>query len=284
MIVLDQVQAALPSLSPAERRVGKLCLGDPKTFTRLPVGSLADLSHVSKPTVVRFCRSVGYRGLTDFKTQLSSSFAEGVPFIHRSVKGDDSTQEVLAKVAANAAAAILKYADDTKATALGSAVDTMMRAYECQERIQFMGVGTSGLVAQDAQTKFLRLGVHSTAFADGHMQMMAASTLRAGDCVVAISNSGRSRDLLEACDVARSNGASIIVISASNSPLAALGSVHIAVDHPESFDMYSPMVSRLLHLLVVDALATCMALRIGPEKLQPMLRRMKANLRVKRFA
>ena len=36
---------------------------------RLPVVELADRAHVSKPTVVRFCRSVGYDGLADFKLQ-----------------------------------------------------------------------------------------------------------------------------------------------------------------------------------------------------------------------
>ena len=42
------------------------------------------------------------------------------------------------------------------------------------------------------------------------------------------------------------------------------------------------MVSRLLHLLIIDVLATCVALRIGPA-LQPALEQMKNNLRAKRY-
>jgi len=42
------------------------------------------------------------------------------------------------------------------------------------------------------------------------------------------------------------------------------------------------MVSRLLHLLIIDILATTVALRIGVQ-LQPMLREMKNNLRSKRY-
>ena len=42
------------------------------------------------------------------------------------------------------------------------------------------------------------------------------------------------------------------------------------------------MVSRLLHLLIIDILATTVALRIG-EELQPALRDMKNNLRSKRY-
>ena len=53
---------------------------------------------------------------------------------------------------------------------------------------------------------------------------------------------------------------------------------------PEGFDRYSPMVSRLLHLMIIDILATAVALRIGSDKLQPLLREIKNNLRSKRYA
>jgi len=43
------------------------------------------------------------------------------------------------------------------------------------------------------------------------------------------------------------------------------------------------MVSRLLHLLIIDILATGVALRIGPT-LQGGLKEMKKNLRSKRYA
>ncbi|MBU6437562.1 MAG: hypothetical protein KGQ77_08550, partial [Betaproteobacteria bacterium] len=60
--------------------------------------------------------------------------------------------------------------------------------------------------------------------------------------------------------------------------------IHLAADHREGFDQYSPMVSRLLHLTIIDVLATMVALRLGADKLQPMLREVKANLRRKRYA
>ena len=56
----------------------------------------------------------------------------------------------------------------------------------------------------------------------------------------------------------------------------------LTADHPEGYDKYSPMVSRLLHLLIIDILATTVALRIG-EELQPALRDMKKNLSSKRY-
>ncbi|MBV8379875.1 MAG: SIS domain-containing protein, partial [Paucibacter sp.] len=154
-------------------------------------------------------------------------------------------------------------------------------------RIEFYGVGNSGIVAQDAQHKFFRLGVNTAACSDGHVQLMSATMLQPGDCAVIISNSGRSRDLIDAAEIARKKGATTIIITASGSPLAALGQspgqVLLAVDHPEDFDRYSPMVSRLLHLTAIDILTTGVALQLG-QKLRPVLQEIKRNLRSKRYA
>ncbi len=281
--MLDRIKASLPSLAPAEQRVGKLVLSDPRAFATTPISELADRAHVSKPTVVRFCRSVGYDGLSDFKLKLAGSVSEGVPFVHRSVDVDDKTADVVVKVIDNTVAAFLKYRNDASSFAVQKATDALAAAAATSKRIEFFGAGNSGIVAQDAQHKFFRLGVNTIAYSDGHMQVMSASMLGPGDCVVVISNSGRTRDLMDACDIARKNGATTIVITASGSPLAAAGHIHLAADHPEGYDRYSPMVSRLLHLMIIDILATCLALRIGG-KLQPLLKEMKNNLRNKRYA
>ena len=280
--MLDRIKASLPSLAPAEQRVGKLVLQDPRAFANLPVTELADRAHVSKPTVVRFCRSVGYDGLSDFKLKLAGSVSEGVPFIHRSVDADDKTSDVTVKVIDNTVAAFLKYRNDASSFVLDQAVEALAATHASGKRIEFYGVGNSGIVAQDAQHKFFRLGMNTIAYSDGHMQVMSASMLGKGDCVVIISNSGRTRDLMDACDIARKRGATTIVITSSGSPLATAGQIHLTADHPESYDRYSPMVSRLLHLLIIDILATTVALRIG-ESLQPALREMKNNLRSKRY-
>ena len=281
--MLDRIRACLPSLAPAEQRVARLVLADPRRFASLPVVELAELAHVSKPTVVRFCRSVGYDGLADFKLKLAGSVSEGVPFIHRAVDMDDKTGDVMVKVIDNTVAAFLKYRNDASVSAIEKAATALAATYETGRHIEFYGAGNSGIVAQDAQHKFFRLGVNAISYSDGHMQVMSASMLRPGDCLVVISNSGRTRDLMDACDIAKRNGATTIVITASGSPLAAAGAIHVAADHPEGYDRYSPMVSRLLHLMVVDILATCVALRIGGAKLQPLLQDMKDNLRSKRY-
>ena len=287
MSMLERVAASMPALPPAEQRVAKLLLSDPRSFATLPVTELAARSGVSKPTVVRFCRSVGYDGLADFKRKLAGTVNEGVPFVHRSVDEDDKPGDLIVKVVDNAVAALLKYRNDATGHAFEQALAALTRAGQNGQRIEFYGVGNSGIVAQDAQHKFFRLGVHAVACSDGHVQVMSATMLGPGDCAVVISNSGRSRDLLDAADIARRKGATLIVITASGSPLAQLAQSHhqvlLAADHPEDYDRYSPMVSRLLHLVIIDILTTGVALRLGPQ-LRPMLKEIKRNLRSKRYA
>jgi RpiR family carbohydrate utilization transcriptional regulator len=284
--MLERIQAALPALPPAEQRVAKLVLADARGFASLPVSELAMRSQVSKPTVIRFCRSVGYDGLADFKLKLAGAVNEGVPFVHRAVDADDKTGDIVVKVIDNTVSALLKYRNDAASHAVERAIVALAAACRNGRRIEFYGVGNSGIVAQDAQHKFFRLGVTASAISDGHVQVMSATMLQPGDCALIISNSGRSRDLLDAAEIARRKGATTIAITASGSPLAHASSgpqhVLLAADHPEDYDRYSPMVSRLMHLVIIDILTTGVALRLGAA-LRPMLAEIKRNLRAKRY-
>jgi RpiR family carbohydrate utilization transcriptional regulator len=285
--MLDRIQASIPALSPAEQRVARLVLADPRAFAALPVGDLAERAHVSKPTVVRFCRSVGYHGLTDFKRKLAGRVNEGVPFVHRAVAEGDKPADVIVKVIDNAVAAFLKYRNDAAGHAFERAIDTLAEAGRTGRRIEFYGSGNSGIVAQDAQHKFFRLGVNAAAISDGHVQVMSATMLTTGDVAVVFSNSGRTRDAIDVTEIARRKGAAVVLVTASGSPLALMAQgtnpLLLAVDHPEDHERYSPMVSRLLHLLVVDILTAAVALRLPADELRPRMQEIKKTLRARRY-
>lgn len=286
--MLERIRASLPALSPAEQRVARLVLADPRGFANQPVSDLAERAHVSKPTVVRFCRSVGYDGLADFKRKLAGTVAEGVPFVHLAVDDDDKPGDLVVKIVDNTVSALLKYRNQAAGQAFERAIAALAEAGRSGRRIEFYGVGNSGIVALDAQHKFFRLGVSAAAISDGHVQVMSATMLGPGDVAVFVSNSGASRDLLDVAEIVRRRGATSILITASGSPLAltATGAnqILLAADHPEDYERYSPMVSRLLHLVIVDILSTGVALRLGSAALRPMLQEIKKNLRATRYA
>jgi glucokinase len=212
---------------------------------------------VSQPTVVRFCRSMGCSGLSDFKLKLASGLTSTIPVSHTQVKRTDSTHELGAKVLDNTAAAVLKARDEINSDAVQRAIDMLLTA----RRVDFYAVGQYGIVATDAQYKFLRFGVPTAAYTDPRVQQLAAAVLGPGDVLVAISGSGKVEELQGAVETALERGARVIALAPSHAPLAKRATLAITIDHTEDVATQMPMISRILHLALVDVLAVGVAMR-----------------------
>lgn len=277
MELLDRIRQQLPQLPAAEQRVAQTLLTRPHAFVQAAINGIAAQAGVSQPTVIRFARSVGCSGLADLKLKLASSLSGGVPYVHASVHPHDTPAEIAAKVFDNSIAALLRCRNAVNAEALQKAIDLLAAA----QRMEFYGLGNSGITAADAQHKFFRYGTPAVAYADPHVQAMSASVLGPQDVVVAISASGRSAELLDAVDIARRAGASVVAITASGSPLARRATVALLADAQEDAQVYSPMLSRLLHLVLIDVLAVGVALRKGPALIE-RLQRAKRSVRSRR--
>jgi glucokinase len=255
--MLAQIQRALGGLSPAERRVADHVLAHPRSMLNDPVAEIARAAQVSQPTVIRFCRSLGCEGLSDFKLRLASSLSGTVPVTHTQVTGDDSILELGTKVLGNTASAILQVRDHLNRDSIDRAIALLRAA----RRVDCFAVGYYGAVAQDAQYKFLRLGLPSSLCVDARVQALAAQVLEPGDVAFIISSSGSKEDLIAVADAAHARGAAVIAVTAGQSPLARKADVALIVDHVEDVDLHLPMVSRVLHLLMVDILAVGVAMQ-----------------------
>lgn len=258
--LLEKVRAALPNLSKAEQRVARLLLDQPRSFVNDPVADIARHADVSQPTVIRFCRTMGFTGLSDFRLKLASGLTGTVPVRHSQVKAGDSAPDLSAKVLDNTVSAILRLRDGLDAAAVERAIGLLQKA----SRIEFYGAGNSSVVALDGQYKFFRFRIPAVAYSDPRLEVMAAELLGPGDVVVAISSSGRLPELLHAVDLALAAGAAVIAITASHSPLAKKATVLLAVDHSEDIATHLSMISRILHLLMLDVLAVGVAMRSTP--------------------
>ncbi|WP_028536674.1 transcriptional regulator HexR [Paludibacterium yongneupense] len=276
--MLERIRLQLSELSGAERKVAELVLVQPYTVMQAAVADIARNAGVSQPTVIRFCRSMGCSGLPDFKLKLAGSLVTGVPYVHSSVRPEDPTSEIAAKVFDNTVSALIKCRNDVSPAAVAEAVELLSHA----KRVEFYGLGNSGIIAQDAQHKFFRYGIPTVAYADTHIQAMAASLLTEGDVLVAISNSGRSLELLDAVDEALHGGARVVAITRGGSPLARKATVTLVADAPEDAETYSPMLSRIVHLVLIDILAVGVALQRGPG-LITQLEKTKHSLRSRRL-
>ena len=276
--LLARIAASLAELRKSERAVAEWVLARPSEVLQLSIAELAQRVGVSQPTVARFAAALGFSGYKEFKLRLAQSLASGVPFVHQDVGPDDALELVAPKVFDRTVGALINLRNHLDAAQLARAVRILARA----RRIECYGVGNSGIVALDAQHKLFRFGVPAVAYTDTHTMAMAATVLRRGDAVIAISASGRTTDMLGSVEIALESGAEVIAITAGGSPLARLASVALYADVPEDPDIYAPMISRLAHLAILDVLCVGLALALGPA-LVKRLERAKQTLRDKRI-
>ncbi|WP_343660496.1 MurR/RpiR family transcriptional regulator [Ralstonia sp.] len=248
----ERIRAARPSLSPAERQVADWVLRQPGTVLSLPVAAIAREAGVSQPTVIRFCRSMGCHGLSDFKLRLA--------------QGNVARDTAPARIASPSGTRVLQNAIDSLTTLQDRfdprTLDAAVALVDSAHRIDLYGFGSSGVVALDAQTKFFRYGIPANAYSDPYLVSMSLNVLQAGDVVIAISKSGALPELQTAVERVRELGVRVIAVTAPDSPLAALADVVLPADVDDAVADRS-MVARLLHLALLDALVLEVALRKG---------------------
>lgn len=276
--LLTRISVRLPELRKSERAVAELVLAEPGAVLYMAISEIAERVGVSQPTVARFAHAMGFSGYREFKLRLAQSLASGVPYVHQDVGPKDKLDTVAPKVFDRTISALLSVRNHLDPAQLEKAVQLLARA----RRIDCYGVGNSGIVALDAQHKLFRYGMPVASYVDGHTMGMAATLLRRGDVVIAISASGRTTDMLGSVEIARDAGAKVIAITTSDSPLAAMSAVTLPADVLEDPDVYSPMLSRLAHLAIIDVLSVGVALSLGPPLLK-RLERAKQTLMEKRI-
>ncbi|KDR31313.1 MULTISPECIES: MurR/RpiR family transcriptional regulator [Caballeronia] len=259
-MLLSQVEAMRAQLRPSERKLAEYVLEAPREVLDLSMTEFAARAGVSQPTIARFCQALGFSGFREFKIRLAQGVAADVPTVYRDVRTDEPAAGVAAKVLDRTIGALIAVRNSLSSDSVAAAIAMLAEA----RRIEFYGAGGSGIAALDMQHKFFRLGVPSVAYSDPHTYTTSAALLGAGDVVVAISNTGRTRDILDACRSALNGGAKVIAITHGNSPLARLATVGLFANVDEDTDIFSPMTSRVSHLAIGDILAVGLALARGP--------------------
>jgi len=251
-----RIRAARASLSPAERQVADWVLRQPGTVLSLPVAAIAREAGVSQPTVIRFCRSMGCHGLSDFKLRLAQGNV--APEAARGAAPTHAATPSGTRVLQNTIDALTALQSRFDPRTLDAAVALVDAAH----RIDLYGFGSSGVVAADAQMKFFRYGIPANAYSDPYLVSMSLNVLQAGDVVIAISKSGALPELQTAVERVRELGVRVIAVTAPGSPLAALADVVLPAGVDDAVADRS-MVARLLHLALLDALVLEVALRKG---------------------
>jgi RpiR family carbohydrate utilization transcriptional regulator len=266
--MLKRILGRRRNLSTAERRVADWISENPELVLAWPLARIARDVGVSEPTVIRFCRSLGCSGFSDFKMKMAQSLAKQDSLLHADVKKGDSAQEILAKVMGRSIRELTSVLNRLDPAIIEQAANILGRA----KSLNFYGIGASGIVAEDAHNKFFRLGIPCHCYRDQPTLLQAAAIADAGYAIVAISKTGSQSAVVSAAIEARSNGARVIALTSPLSALAVASDLVIPVDIDEDTGNYTPMSSRLAQLAVLDVLQVAFALKLGSKGIQKLER------------
>lgn len=272
--LISRMQRVESQLSPAERQVAAAVQQDYDAATRMTIAELASRAGVSQPSVTRFARSVGCASFNEFKINLATTLAVASAYLRSDRVFDDDIGQLAKIVMQRAANAVRDCLDQLDTAAVGQAIDAMAGA----RRIDIYGQGGgSAVMAEDAKLRLFRLGIPVAAYSDGHQLRMSAATLQPGDVVFAISNSGRSKAVVEAVQIAGTFGATTIALTRPDTPLAQAASLTIPIVIAEDDDVLAPTPSRYAHMAVIDTISTGVASKLGARG-REALRRVRYTL------
>ena len=251
----------LPTLNQSEGKVAKLVLDYPDEIVNFSISQTAAQAGVSGTTVNRFCRRLMLNGYPDLKIQIAKNLGSGIQYVSSAVTLGDSDETYPLKIFGSAIEQMIIARDSLPIIEIAKAIEIFQNA----KQIFFIGFGTSAAVATDAEHRFFRFGVPVAATLDPLVADMQAAGSDKDTVFVYISNTGRTKLLLNNSEIAKKSNAKIVGFTKRGSPLAEVCDVVLDTKAIEDTEAYMPMTSRLVHLALLDVLATGFIIKAGSD-------------------
>jgi DNA-binding MurR/RpiR family transcriptional regulator len=262
---LVRLREVCDKLNPSEKKVADYILQHPAQLIDLSVAQLAERSGASQAAIIRLCKTMGLKGYQDLKIKVAGDLHQDEIEGYQEIRPHDSISTLIQNVSNNNIQSIrdtLKILDPAE-------VEKAVIALDEAERIFFYGIGASNLIAMDAQHKFLRMGRTCFTFADPHVQITSAVTLKPSDAVVGISYSGETKEVIRAVQIAKERGCTTISITKFGSTtLSGISDIPLCTSSTENEIRSGAMASRITQLNVIDILYLGVASRNYEQSVQ----------------
>ena len=255
--MLSRIHNCYDSLTDTEKKIADTVFSSPEDAVKMTVKELAERSGTVPSAVVRFCKSIGATGFSDFKICLSAELGGKVSATGMLPVGEgDDPQQVFRKVFASG----INTLEDTLSMIDFSQAETVVRLLQQATRVVFFGVGTSSVIATDAQYRFAQLGIATSACTDILFMNVTAANLKAGDVAVCISHSGSTKATVDAMRRAKKSGADTIAISSfAHSSLAKESNYKLIAFSDDKNYPVEAVSARIAHMCIIDALMMSLA-------------------------
>ena len=205
---VSRIKNKYNSMSESEKKIADYILDSNFSEDELTINSLAAATDTSVSTVVRFCKTLGFKGYAEFKFYCQKGILTSLGS-KIEISAEDSASAIKQKVAEYAKSAIsnsILYTDNQE---LEAAISALLKA----RQVLLCGEGSAAGIAQLGANTFMNLGILSYVIQDPLAQIRAASFLGEQDVVIGITNCGYVKDVVDTLAVAQSKGATTICIT-----------------------------------------------------------------------
>lgn len=213
--VLNTISSLYRSLTKSEKKIADKMLSSPDLVAQCPLSEIAKHLGVGEATLVRFCRTIGFKGFSDFKLELSIELAtkdgQNNSVLDTEIMPEDDSLVIAQKLQTAINNVMNETVNLLDQKQLNAVVDAIKKA----RRIFLFGVGSSGITAEDAKNKFMRIGLQVDATGNNHFMYMHAALLTAEDVAIGLSHSGYSAETAHTLKIAKDNGATTVAITHS---------------------------------------------------------------------
>lgn len=199
--VIPIIESVYATLTSAERTIADFFISNTNEERDFSAKEIADLLHVSEASLTRFSKKCGYAGYREFIYVYKSHFVEET----------DNYNQLTRQVLADYDEILNKTYSLIDEYQVNRVVELILDS----KRVYFYGIGSSGLVAHEMKSRFMRLGLHCDAFTDNDLIRMN-SVLLDEDCVViGLSVSSSTEVINLALERGHNNGAKTILLTAN---------------------------------------------------------------------
>ena len=226
---LKQIYNHYDSLSVSEKLFADLTIKSPQSILDKPISEISGLLGISPSTIVGATKKLGFDGLRSYKLSLASEVFNPISQKeNKEASVDNLNNNVLQWVSQMNCTALLEGMEALKQETFTQAAELLKSA----QQIYIIGIGTSGILARELYDYLFRLGLSCMCVEEQHYQLLIAERARKTDAVIAISQSGVNRNIIEICEKIRTNGCKVVGLSNFiETPFAKYTDIYLAPFH-----------------------------------------------------
>lgn len=252
----SRLRSVMQSQSDLEKKVTKYLIEQPEDVIKSTLAKISAECGVSDTTVLRVCRSAGFEGFSELKISIARDLSSPIREIGDDISENDDPVTIFQKVFQ----ANIHGLYDTLETINKEQLEKAVELLDNAKHILIIGVGPSGVIAQDLYSKLIRLKKSCSYQTDSYNQLIEASLLDKEDVLVCISLSGMSTDPIETLKVAQGKKAkSLCITGDATSHLAIYSDVVLSVVFRQPW--IESMASRVAEFALLEVLYLILSIR-----------------------